>query len=279
MIIDEKVLHFSQSLATATALVGKENVLLRIYDRNRLKGGDIVTDFFDLLGHQALIEGAEHNPTLPYECLPFLSTALLPISQTPLRREIVELLRTAYTFPKGSGIGEEYLIEFEEEIDKVDQYLPGYKQLFAERKLSFSLPEVDVKDPQSLFLASLLYKLLIDKRNKDDAELNTGHNAYLLEQAAKLAGREVYFWGCGELYQARKHLFFSAKPKAILVNVPVSEREVDGLAVLDGEEILRSGETLPIVIFSNQAQSVARRIRQLRPDYPAEQIISCTTAW
>ena len=62
--------------------------------------------------------------------------------------------------------------KMKEEIDRIDAYVPGYKNLFAERRLSFSFPEVDVKDPQALFLAALLYRLLLNQQNGDSAETN-----------------------------------------------------------------------------------------------------------
>lgn len=162
-------LFMSERISTATGLVGKENLLLRVYDRSTLKDNDIVTDFFDLLGKK-IPDGARPvthtNPSLPDAALPFISKNFLPaIPQHPIREEIIEILRQAYAFPKGSGVGDDFLAEFGEEIDRIDTYIPGYKDLFSERKLSFSFPEVDVKDPQALFIAALLYKLLKQQQN------------------------------------------------------------------------------------------------------------------
>ena len=138
-----------------------------------MKDEDIIADFFDLLGRDIPKEATPPsigNPPMPPEALPFLSKAFLPLDfGDPLREKIIELARAAYTFPKGSGVGDEYLAEFEKEIDAIDTYIPGYKNLFSEKKLSFSFPEVDVKEPQYLFLCSLLYLLLIQQQEKEKA--------------------------------------------------------------------------------------------------------------
>ena len=173
---EDGTLFFSHPLSTAVDLMGKENVLFRLYDRTLLYGGDIISDFFALLGLEAPEDAqpAPHtNHSLPNTALPFLSKTLLPprLGGT-LRSDIVALLRQVYAFPKGSGVGDDHLAEFEEEIDRIDAYVPGYKNLFVERRLSFSFPEVDVKDPQALFLAALLYRLLLNQQNGDSAETN-----------------------------------------------------------------------------------------------------------
>jgi radical SAM superfamily enzyme YgiQ (UPF0313 family) len=105
------------------------------------------------------------------------------------------------------------------------------------------------------------------------------HNASVLEQAKRLAGQKVYFWGCGEIYQARKDFFFGCKPQAMLLDVESNLREVDGVKVYRAEDILGTagGENLPIVIFSNEAHKIARKIKWLRPDYAPENIIACQT--
>ena len=104
------------------------------------------------------------------------------------------------------------------------------------------------------------------------------HNVYIYEQANALAGQEIYFWGCGEIYNARKHLFIGTKPRAILVNVPTTVMEVDGLPVLQAADVLeRDNSTLPVVIFSNQALNIARYLKRIRPDYPDDKIIACQT--
>jgi len=104
------------------------------------------------------------------------------------------------------------------------------------------------------------------------------HNAYVLQQAERLAGKELYFWGCGEIYQANKHLFLGARPQGILLTpwaIKKGMRRVGGLPILDGHQALQDGIDTPIVIFSSQALDIARKIRLLRPDYCENNIIAC----
>lgn len=100
---------------------------------------------------------------------------------------------------------------------------------------------------------------------------------YVLDSIKKLRDRDIYFFGCGQLYQACKGLFTRCRPKAILVDEPVDELIVDGLPVIRLEDALAppGEERLPIVIFTSQAQVVARKIKKLRPDYTRDEIIAC----
>lgn len=101
------------------------------------------------------------------------------------------------------------------------------------------------------------------------------HNNYIESMSYNLMGKEVFFFGCGDIYHARKHLFANTKPRAILVDRQVKERIVDGIEVLQLEDTLKSHERLPIIIFSSASQYIARKIKQLRPDYTRSDIISC----
>lgn len=103
------------------------------------------------------------------------------------------------------------------------------------------------------------------------------HNKYIEEMSENLMGKEVFFFGCGDIYHARKHLFANTKPRAILVDIPVEEHIVDGLEVLQLKDALTTDERLPIVIFSQWSLYVAQKIKKLRPDYTRSEIISCET--
>ena len=87
----------------------------------------------------------------------------------------------------------------------------------------------------------------------------------------------MFFFGCGEVYRARKQQFAGAKPRAILVDRQVPELIVDGLEVMQLQEILPKSERIPIVIFSAYALSIAQKIKKLRPDYSRADIIACET--
>jgi len=166
-------LFSSKGMEEVVGLVGKENFLGRIYDRKYLKNNDIIADFFDLIGREqpvGTVPPTIINESIPDSIMPFLSSSFLPLlHKNPLRSELRELLIKAYTFPKGEGAGEDLLPRYEEEINKIDAFIPGYKDLFAERKLSFSYPESDIKNPHEVFTTALLYKILI-QLNKQAAQ-------------------------------------------------------------------------------------------------------------
>ncbi len=107
--------------------------------------------------------------------------------------------------------------------------------------------------------------------------LTAKHNKYIEEMAISLEGKEVFFFGCGKIYHARKSLFAKSKPRAILVDRQVEEKIVDGLEVIQLKDALLGNEHLPIIIFSEYSIYVARKIKTLRPDYCRSDIISCNT--
>lgn len=100
------------------------------------------------------------------------------------------------------------------------------------------------------------------------------HQAYLLREVERLAGKDVYFFGCGELYKMKRNLFAKLNPRCILVDYDCEpSAAMDGLAICKAAEILPRGEILPIVIFSGKAGIIAQRLRQQYPDYM--DIITC----
>jgi radical SAM superfamily enzyme YgiQ (UPF0313 family) len=128
---------------------------------------------------------------------------------------------------------------------------------------------------------------------------------YLQSTARRLAGQEVYFYGCGELYQRYKHIFRNSKPKAILRDisnpspVPLDNRmcffnsnsdsmylglatssgdkvennEIDGLPIFSSEDILSNAKPLPIIIFSQNAGIISNKILRNYPTFT--DIVTC----
>ncbi len=100
-----------------------------------------------------------------------------------------------------------------------------------------------------------------------------GADAYLLREAAaeavvaeQLAGREVYFWGCGEMFRRKRHVFSSCKPRCILADYVGRPETCDGLPVRHPDEVLER-EPLPIVIFAGR-QSRETILCMLEARYP-----------
>lgn len=82
-----------------------------------------------------------------------------------------------------------------------------------------------------------------------------------------LSGKEVYFWGCSDIYQRYKHNFYQCKPKAMLLDIDTTEREIDGIKISHPKEVLIGNDNTPIIIFGNYAHYVAQKILRQYPQY------------
>ena len=147
------------------ALVGKENLILRIYEKSLLKNENSVEDFFQALNLSiplGLSPEIRNNPTFPPKAIPLLSKRILTNMPSPeLKKLLTDKAHLAYTLPPGATVGDNASETcFAEEIERLDALLPGYKALFTNRPLSFAFPETDACDPQVLYMCGLLYSLL-----------------------------------------------------------------------------------------------------------------------
>ena len=76
---------------------------------------------------------------------------------------------------------------------------------------------------------------------------------YMRKEAASLAGRKVYFWGGGSVYERYKVLFEKTRPQCILLDiVPASglRETIGGMPVRFVQEMPVDAEALPIIIFA-----------------------------
>ena len=104
---------------------------------------------------------------------------------------------------------------------------------------------------------------------------NDAYNCYIFEKVQDLRHKEVYFWGCGEIYTMRKHLFTNSLPQAILVDTPYAGPScVDDIPVVHPDTVLPN-TPLPIIIFSNAGVEIYRRIKEKYPQYSDDNIIIC----
>jgi hypothetical protein len=72
------------------------------------------------------------------------------------------------------------------------------------------------------------------------------------QQGASLAGKEVYFWGCGATYKKYRHLFAEAQVRCILVDLPGTPQSVDGIPVRHPNQLQSSAKKLPVVAFTHE---------------------------
>ena len=81
-------------------------------------------------------------------------------------------------------------------------------------------------------------------------------------------GKEVYFWGCGELYRQKKQFFASARPRCILLNSAGElPKDIDGIPVRHPDDVLVNGDILPIVIFVQDVNKIYNTIRSYYPGH------------
>jgi hypothetical protein len=163
------------NIAAWQRMFGKENVTIRLYERNILKNGNIIDDFFDTLGIE--ISGVptdfEENPKAPEEALSLLSI-LFPMGgkpHDPIDSLLREKILNAYSpLRQGStvGQGEEFDVIHEELIGIYDAIVPGYKSLFQERKCSFTIPPIDL-EPKEIVKFDILFSLFY--KNSENEKL------------------------------------------------------------------------------------------------------------
>lgn len=99
------------------------------------------------------------------------------------------------------------------------------------------------------------------------------HTRYMLEKAQEYAGQAILIWGGGDVYRARRQYFLGMKPVAIVSDIPVPQRIIDGIAVRDLKKTIEETGYLPIFICIHNAMACARKLKALFPDYPNELII------
>lgn len=87
-------------------------------------------------------------------------------------------------------------------------------------------------------------------------------------KAAELAGKEVIFWGCGEMYKRKCHIFRKSRPKYILSEFPASAT-VHGIPVQHPDNVLPHAAPVPIVIFAGieGGGEIKKKIQTLYPQF------------
>ena len=128
---------------------------------------------------------------------------------------------------------------------------------------TFNIIESDDHIYDERFLEQLLFKISWH-----------AHRKYIYDQAERLAGREVYFGGCGEIYSTL-HVFFNKSiVKRIIVDKGPHAENVNGIPVGHPDDILPYTDAIPIVIFSNQASNICKKIQGKYLQYT--DIVTCT---
>jgi len=170
--LEEGLFALPRTLQALADAVGKENLLLRIYDRKRMKNGSALDDFADIfgigipLGVPEEVCSDESNPSLPAEALPYLAPLADQNSQLPLdlRNQLLSLLKESFEQSRNFQVKSVDAARISRAVDEVEEWLPGYKTLYEEREFSLDWPELEV-NPALVALSEVLYSL-VDRLNK-----------------------------------------------------------------------------------------------------------------
>lgn len=97
------------------------------------------------------------------------------------------------------------------------------------------------------------------------------HQKYLFEEAKRLSGRPVYFFGCGKMYHLKKNIFAECEPRCIIMDWVHSNEKVDGLRIYHSDN-LNSMEVLPIIIFGSPSL-IVNKLKIHHPNFT--DLITC----
>jgi hypothetical protein len=157
----------SRLLERCVRQVGKENLLIRLYARQRLLKQNIVDDLFsqlDIALPDSMDRSRRYNLGIPEEALPCLTDTLRQYKiNDPTRVEIYGKITRAYRWHAGpTPAPQSYLEALQKEIDTLDAtYIPGYKALFDKIKPDLTLKKGNMTQ-QQLLTIDLLYSLLFE---------------------------------------------------------------------------------------------------------------------
>lgn len=102
------------------------------------------------------------------------------------------------------------------------------------------------------------------------------HMQYLAKEIERLRGKEVWFWGAGEMFQYRYPLFSETKPLGILVDktgAAPAPKEINGLKVFHPDEKLPGNKPVPIITFTSNPNAICHTIANKYPEYT--DIVAC----
>ncbi len=155
----KSILFPSGLIERCVGQIGGENVIIRNYNAAQ----NTVTDFCAIIGltlPQEMIPQKRYNPNPPYKAVPYFTPAIfskLPYGHTEVQLE--KKLRAAFRPQSASQISPDVAKAVDAEVERLDaDYLPGYRDAFAQRPLSLQCPDLEA-DPYRVYVAELLHSL------------------------------------------------------------------------------------------------------------------------
>ncbi len=181
-------------IKTSIEALGKENVILRLYDRKLLKNNDIICDFLDILGID-LQENPQKNKSINAS-VEVDSFAYLCSAQSILSKESVPFYAEQYnrifhlfldaqkSIPSLSEkLHAEAIENIEQAVEELEKYVPGYKTLYDNKPIDITPPHSSVT-PNQAFLASVLCSVSFE------VEKLKQQNALILQKLDELLGKK-----------------------------------------------------------------------------------------
>ena len=182
--------RLSRILHECIKVVGKDNVVCRIFDREKLKDNDLVSDFFDILQIDVsnVHRDVERNPGLPNSCIPFLN--ILYRDEQKMTQNIGKIqdkVLAAFNYQDTMVPDKVISKEIEGEVRRIDALMPGYGDLFTKREFSLNFPKAYMK-PTDLLSHDTLFSIF-KYCGTLDAQGQKNHEA-LSSQLQVLVGNE-----------------------------------------------------------------------------------------
>ncbi len=162
-------------------LVGKDNVIVRLYDRSTLKGGSSINDFCSLFNIKLPISGEnigkKENITLSTELLPYIAS--LADGDSPLtnktRKTLRSIVKNCFNDAANCQAEELDYTELSNTINQLEKFAPGYNKLFEHRKFSLKWDEYKI-NAETHAIFDLLYHIY------DSVQINTDATMKLTQE-------------------------------------------------------------------------------------------------
>ncbi len=153
-------------IKTSVDALGKENVILRLYDRKMLKNQDIICDFFDILGidiQENPMKNKSINASVEVDSFAYLCAAQSVLSNEDIPFYTEQYNRIFHLFLNAQksipnlpdDLKNKAITDIHKSIEELESYIPGYKKLYDSKEIDIDAPNSSVT-PNEAFLASLL---------------------------------------------------------------------------------------------------------------------------
>lgn len=209
----EKGFHYLKKLDQISAIIGKENLIVRVYEKQQLKGKlGIISDFFDVLGIEPKWDGWKENPALNtrlygnYIEIKRIFNSIRAAGYPNIVQYMCYFERLSYIFSKNE---EGYFDQEEREYFysqfslENEQIARKYLQrengiLFYDNKMNY--PQYDIKESSS-FEKDLIriFLAMIYDQNEEIKYLKKQNNMFAWKlMLHNRKSRKILFFGAGQ---------------------------------------------------------------------------------